>query len=243
MSYSYQQVKVKEINPLFFQSDFLLQNPFFQDALAERTISKVTPSIRFNTVDHPIFPNQGRSYTLSLELAGLGGDTKFYKPIAQGIWYFRHTSRTSLGLRGQAQFVAPYAGTTTLPIFERLVLGGEYSVRGYDIRTIGPRDPATGLVLGGNKSLLWNAEYSIAFAPQVRLILFYDAGQVRAQQQEFAMNQFKTSTGAEVRFFMPILNIPFRLIMAHNPQREGVLNDRLQPASENSFRFAVGTTF
>ena len=247
-SYSYEQVKVTEINPLFFVGSDLLLNPFLAEALfpgvgGERTISKVTPSIRFNTVDHPIFPNEGRSYTLSLGLAGLGGNTKFYKPSAEGIWYFRHTSRTSFGLRGQVQLVAPYAGTIQLPIFERLVLGGEYSVRGYDIRTIGPRDQATGFVIGGNKSLLFNGEYSISIASPVRLIFFYDAGQVRDDGQAFAMNQFRTSTGAEVRFFIPILNVPFRLIFAHNPQREGVLDQRLQPAAENTFRFAVGTTF
>ena len=28
---------------------------------------------------------------------------------------------------------------------------------------------------------------------------------------------FKTSTGAEIRFFMPVLNVPFRLIFAMNP--------------------------
>ena len=35
---------------------------------------------------------------------------------------------------------------------------------------------------------------------------------------------FITSTGAEIRFFMPVLNVPFRLIFASNPQRKGVLN-------------------
>jgi hypothetical protein len=54
---------------------------------------------------------------------------------------------------------------------------------------------------------------------------------------------FKTSTGVELRFFMPVLNVPFRLIYAWNPQREGVLNNNLQPQKETVFRFAVGTTF
>ena len=50
------------------------------------------------------------------------------------------------------------------PIFEKLFLGGEYSVRGYDIRSIGPRDPITGIVIGGDRSLLFNAEYVINIA-------------------------------------------------------------------------------
>ena len=54
---------------------------------------------------------------------------------------------------------------------------------------------------------------------------------------------FKTSTGAEIRFFMPVLNVPFRLIMALNPQRSGVLDNNLQPEKLFKFRFAVGTTF
>jgi len=53
----------------------------------------------------------------------------------------------------------------------------------------------------------------------------------------------KTSTGAEIRFFMPVLNVPFRLIFAENPQRGGVLNNQLLPAKPFTFRFAVGTTF
>ena len=55
---------------------------------------------------------------------------------------------------------------------------------------------------------------------------------------------FKTSTGAEIRFFMPVLNVPFRLIFASNPQRKGVLNYSTR-AEEKAFRFRfdVGSTF
>jgi hypothetical protein len=54
---------------------------------------------------------------------------------------------------------------------------------------------------------------------------------------------FKTSTGAEIRFFMPVLNVPFRLIFASNPSRAGVLNNNLLPAKAFTFKFAVGSTF
>jgi hypothetical protein len=54
---------------------------------------------------------------------------------------------------------------------------------------------------------------------------------------------FKSSTGAEIRFFMPVLNVPFRLIFAANPSRGGVLDNNLQPEKKWKFRFAVGSTF
>ncbi len=248
LNYSYERTKVKELNDAYLDPEVQARNPFLADSLllgqgGRRTISKITPSVVHNTVDNPIFPTAGRRYTASIDYAGIGGDTNFYSPTVEGVWYIPQSRRVSIGLRAQAQYIAPFGSTTTLPIFERLFLGGEYSVRGFDIRTIGPRDPETAIVIGGNKSLLFNAEYLISIAGPVRLVLYYDAGQVQDAGRKFAMRDFRTSTGAEVRFFMPVLNVPFRLIFAYNPQREGVLDNSFRPQQKFNFRFAVGSTF
>ncbi len=272
INYSYQRVKVSEVNELYLDPAVLARNPFLRDSLllgqegGERTISKVVPSYVYNTVDQPIFPTTGKRFTTSIDLAGLGGNTNFYKPSIEGVWYLKQANRLTLGLRAQAQYVHSFTGSAEdLPIFEKLFLGGEYSVRGFDIRTIGPRDATTGLVLGGNKSLLFNLEEQITIAGPVRLILFYDAGEVQpgptvvgppayvpdggsiasavVPGKNFTCSDFKTSTGLEVRFFMPVLNVPFRLIFAINPQRSGVLDNTLQPQSKFQFRFAAGSTF
>ncbi len=135
------------------------------------------------------------------------------------------------------------------PIYERLFLGGEYSIRGYDIRSIGPRDigtpelPGTFIVLGGNKSALFNTELQFSIASMVRVMAFYDAGQVQDQGIRMNWDDFVMSTGAEVRFFMPVLNVPFRLIYARNINYEGIYDNDLQPVKQNVFRFAVGSTF
>jgi hypothetical protein len=39
-----------------------------------------------------------------------------------------------------------------------------------------------------------------------------------------------------MRFIMPVLNVPFRLIYAFNPNRD-------QFQKKSTFKFAVGTTF
>jgi outer membrane protein insertion porin family len=247
MTYSYEAVKVDELNPIFLDPVVIARNPFLADALllgagGRRIVSKITPSIVHNTVDQPIFPSQGKRLTASMDFAGIGGDTNFLKPHLEGAWFFKVSGRTSIGLRSQFEYIKPFGSTKAIPLFERLYLGGGYTVRGYDIRSIGPRD-ASGLVIGGTKSLLFNAEYLITIAQPVRLIFFYDAGQVPDLGQKFAMDQFITSTGAEIRFFMPVLNVPFRLIFAANPQREGVLDNNLRPEKAFKFRFDVGTTF
>ena len=271
------------------QVEVLRRNPFVYDSLligqgGERSVSKITPSIVHNTVDNPIFPNIGKRLTASIDLAMFGGNTQFYKPRAEAIFFFRHLPRTSVGFRAQAEYITPVGRTEFLPVFERLFLGGEYSVRGFDIRSIGPSVPGSFVVLGGNKSLLFNAEYLISIMSQVRIVAFFDAGQVRDFGEPFSWMEpllevrtaapppivdpfatsslvdpsappsvetieigkthaFKTSTGLELRFFMPVLNVPFRLIYAWNPSRGGVLDNNLQPAKSSVFRFAVGTTF
>ena len=259
VSYGYEVTGVSDVNPFFSeQENSTFLSPFLADALligtnGRRTIGRVTPSIRFDTVDHPIFPNVGSRYSASLGIAGVGGNTKFLKPVLEGAWYIPHLSRTTIGIRTQYQFIAS-ASPQTIPVFERLWLGGEFSVRGFDIRRIGPtvadlnpevpQDSFQGrTVMGGNKSLLLNLEYQIRIAQPVRFIFFYDTGQVQDFGDRFAMNDFKTSTGVELRIFMPMLNVPFRLIYSWNPQRDGVYNDNFQQQEETTFRFAVGTTF
>src|SRR5262245_54658941 len=269
-NYSYERVRVTEINEVYTDPIVLARNPFLRDSLllgqgGERIISKVVPSLVYNSVDQPIFPTTGRRLSASIDLAGLGGNTNFYKPMLEAVNYWRQNSRMTLGVRGQFEYIHQFSGSKELPIFEKLFLGGEYSIRGFDIRTVGPQDPQTGLVLGGNKSLLFNVEEQFTIAGPVRLILFYDAGQVQpgptiqgpsafvldggslnstlVPGRDFSWNDFKTSTGVEVRFFMPVLNVPFRLIFAYNPQRAGVLDNTLQPQKAFQFRFAVGSTF
>jgi outer membrane protein insertion porin family len=293
VNYSYEDVQVKDLNPAFNDPQVLAGNPLLADSLligagGKRTISKVGPSYVYNTVDHPIFPTSGRRLTLSTDIAGLGGNTKYVNPRVEGIWYIPHTKRTSVGFRVATEYIRPYGSTTVLPIFQKIFLGGEYSIRGFDIRSVSPRDEVSGVQIGGNKSLLFNAEYLINIAGPVRLVLFYDAGQVRDIGDRFAWKEpitqrvaqgtfypplvdplglgvlqspligivppietrtigqtsaFKTSTGAEIRFFMPVLNVPFRLIFAMNPQRGGVLDNNLRPEKRFKFRFAVGSTF
>jgi outer membrane protein insertion porin family len=291
VNYSYEDVQVKDLNPAFNDPRVLAGNPLLADSLligegGKRTISKIGPSYVYNTVDNPIFPTSGRRYTLSSDFAGIGGNTNFVNPRAEAIWYIPQTKRTSFGFRVAGEYIRPFGHTTALPIFQKIFLGGEYSIRGFDIRSVSPRDATSNVQIGGNKSLLFNAEYLIHIAGPVRLVLFYDAGEVRDIGEHFAWKEaitqrvtqgtlyptfletvgiiqnpligatlpietrtigetsaFKTSTGAEIRFFMPVLNVPFRLIFAYNPQRSGVLDNTLLPQKAFQFRFAVGSTF
>ncbi len=99
-------------------------SPYLKDALligedGRRVISKVTPTFSLNSIDNPVTPTSGRRYTASLGLAGLGGNTRYINPTLEGTWFLRQSSRTSLGLRAQAEYIRPFGDAMPLPIFER----------------------------------------------------------------------------------------------------------------------------
>jgi outer membrane protein insertion porin family len=248
-AYSYEDTELKDVDPLFDRA--ILSRYLLLGSEGRRRVSKISPSVVHNTIDNPIFASSGRRLSSTLNLAGIGGDTSFWGGRLEGIQYVPLNRRVSLGFRLQGEYIRPYSDTAVvdpetlrngLPIFERLFLGGEYSIRGFDLRTVSPRD-INGFIEGGNKTLLFNGEFLVNVVGPVRALLFYDAGQVQAEGRRLRFPDFKTSTGAEVRFFMPVLNVPFRLIFAYNPQRDGVFDNQLLPQKKFTFKFAVGSTF
>ena len=294
VSYSYQRVKVKDLNPLYHAADAAVGEQPVPDRLAAAQRGRRAPHQQDRPelhVQHDRQPDLPDHRPEALAVDGRGGARRQQqvllrrRPRASGTKM--HTREDVDRPPRGVEFINPYGSTDlNLPIFEKLFLGGEYSIRGFDIRSVGPRDLATGLVIGGNKSLLFNAEYLISIAGPVRLVLFCrrrpGAGlrrEVRVEGTDQAAGHrqradargpgdvavrgrrvqqrpadarrhrsarpsaFKTSTGAEIRFFMPVLNVPFRLIFAMNPSRGGVLDNNLQPEKKFKFRFAVGTTF
>lgn len=199
--------------------------------------SRIQPSYVYNTVDNPMMPHKGTRLTTSVAVAGtwLGGSYNYVKPDAEAVMYIPTSKRTGFGLRAQAGWLRTYSSTKQLPYYLRYFLGGEYQIRGVDIRTVGPMDSKS-RALGGNKFVLFNAEYYFDVAGPVRLLLFHDAGQAFGETQKVDFRQLRTSSGAEARVIMPMLNVPFRFIWAYNRYR-----DSFQP--EFTFKFGVGATF
>jgi outer membrane protein insertion porin family len=252
-NYSYEVVNIQGLQGLLGASDGVdpttgqpVFDPFFFGEEGQRTESRFTPSFVHNTVDNPYSPRSGRKITSTVQLTGgpLGGDLNYIKPNLEAVVYIPHTRRTALGVRADVGYILPYgstadldpiSGRNQLPLYQRYFLGGETQIRGVNIRSVGPVDQFN-RALGGNKYMLFNAEYYIDIGGPLRFLFFYDAGQAFLENQGFDFKELRTSTGVELRFIMPVLNVPFRLIYAWNPQR-----DSFQPPS--AFKFAVGTTF
>ncbi len=103
--------------------------------------STITPTLTYSTVNNPMTPSSGKSFTALMQFTGgpLGGNVKYYKPFVDAKWFKpMNKRRNTLGMHGQFSFVSGYGGLQA-PIYDRFYMGGEDSLRGFDIRVISPR--------------------------------------------------------------------------------------------------------
>ncbi len=206
-------------------------------ASGKYNMSSITPMIYYSTIDSPLTPSRGTMYSLSVKYAGtfLGGEIDLIKPSIQFSRYQPFIAKHVIGVHAEYQFVKAIRDSQ-VPYWERFFLGGERSIRGYEVYTIGPRD-ARNYNIGGVKAFVFNAEYIIPVGGPVYAILFYDMGNCLPAGENFSLKSMYISAGIEGRIFIPALRVPFRLIFAYN-------NKKIYPNDPDfAFRFAVGTTF
>jgi len=247
LEYNFTTINIGNLNRSFFG----LSTPIFQSLFltaGERTTSSVRPNIIFNSINNPFNPSQGRRHTASFEFAGgpLGGSLSFLKSVFTTTMYIP----TKVEGRGvgakvsqifafnvQARLVQAFGDLITVPIFERFFLGGSTSVRGTQLRAIGPVDQF-GNIIGGTRSIQYNIEYILALADPVRVAVFTDGGAAWDDQFSLPLSELRKTAGVEFRVFMPVFNVPFRFFWAYN-------FDPLPQFGEqrSSFEFAIGTTF
>ncbi|HZS09786.1 MAG TPA: outer membrane protein assembly factor BamA [Blastocatellia bacterium] len=119
--------------------------------------SRIVPSLSYNTLNSSLDPTRGQSLFLGFSLAGLGGDVHTFAPSLEYKYFIPVLRKRTelpqvLGMRFLAGHVRSFGTPFTtdsfsfvggVPIYERFFLGGEYDIRGYNIRSIGPLVPVS----------------------------------------------------------------------------------------------------
>ena len=233
--------------------------PGFDLQQKDHSESRFIPQIIRSTINNPIDPSRGSRLIGGTQFVGgfLGGDLDYYKPT---VTYTRYlpglTRRQFTAFNIEMGYGSGFSGQE-LPFVERYFLGGEYSIRGYELRSVGPVeetevvDVTTGIKsisrfnAGGNKFFQLNAEYVIPLAGPLKIAGFLDYGNAFAQGDGIDFTDMRGSTGLELRMVAPFLSTPFRFIYAFNFNRGDLLtltSESLRP-KRTIFRFSVGTTF
>ncbi|HXH02870.1 MAG TPA: autotransporter assembly complex family protein [Candidatus Competibacteraceae bacterium] len=146
-----------------------------------------------------------RGYRLDLSLRGayepLLADVSFLQARMSGKWVVPLWAEGRMLLRGDlgTTWVVDDADFQRIPTSLRFYAGGDNSVRGYSLDSIGPRD-AEGEVVGGRHLLVGSLEYEHRIAEKWSMAAFVDAGDAF----DSATPELKTGVGLGVRWRSPV---------------------------------------
>jgi len=202
--------------------------------------SSVRFSFNYDKRDNRLFPTNGHLESASAEFATslIASQNLFqryrlierrYRPLFWGL-----VAKVNLSI-GYIRSTDPLS--RPISISEKFFAGGINSIRGYTLRSISPtkkilasKDPDAGVLdyaVGGNKELLtnWEIEFPIVESAGIRGVLFYDMGNVFAENENFFHSNQRPdangkgtlplglfhSTGFGVRWFSPLGPLRFEV--------------------------------
>ena len=227
--YRWERAEVKNVSE--FASDTI------RDQIGTTITSSVTGLLLYDSRDNPWEPHSGSRSDWSVEWAGglLAGDAAFLKYGWDASRYTPLWFDHVLHLHGRIGFVHALQGRP-IPVYERYYLGGINSLRGFPYRSVGPEDPDTGDIVGGDKELLFNVEYLFPLIKEakVRGVVFFDAGNAWAEGEAYLSTGLRMSAGAGVRWFSPLG--PLRL-------EWGYVLDRKEGEDRARWEFTIGGFF
>ena len=170
LKYTYESVdvdKVSDSSPAEFKN-----NP------GRSGVSTLSFHWERNTFDDELYPTDGSYYHAGFGVASkvLGGDYNFMRAVGEGRWYFTTPfPKITLAFRGMGGWMGQYGEAKDVPFFERFMLGGIDTVRGYKVNSIGPKD-GDNMPLWGTVMLLGNAEMRFPIYKWFNGAFFYDVG-------------------------------------------------------------------
>ncbi|MBU2027280.1 MAG: BamA/TamA family outer membrane protein, partial [Proteobacteria bacterium] len=203
---------------------------YVQKQEGETTSSGGTVNLTRDSTDDIIFPSTGSKNSASVEYTGgpFMGNVSYTRYGVSSAWFFQLPLDTVFGIRGRMGAIKGNQGKE-VPIFERYYLGGINSLRG--LRQVGPKDPATGDVIGGLTMLNFNAEYLFPLIKNAGMkgLVFFDTG--NAWESGYHLGDMRRTAGVGIRWYSPIG--PLRL-------EWGYVLDRKEGESPSRWEFTIG---
>lgn len=227
--------------------DSLFNNRFTQ---SEEFLSfPINGSWSISTLNRGVFATRGSSLSLSLEVTSPGSDLEYFKSSIQAQKYFPLTDSWTLRLRSEVGYLDAYGDDEVAPFFEHYYSGGFGSIRGYEDRSLGPReiqsayDFGDARAIGGNLLTEASAEFIFPMPfvednRSFRTLFFIDAGNVfdthRKDEYGLELGELRMSAGIALSWITGIGPLSFSLSKAFNDQP----GDDIQ-----SFQFSLGQPF
>ncbi len=221
---------------------------FYAEGKTNQYTSGATISRR--NIDNPIFSSQGSLVSFDAEISGgpfLPGDVDYYKLGFKAEWYRRlfGTNRIALYTAADIGYIDELVRGTRIQPFEFFYMGGSgliiatTSLRGYDDRTVGPRN-AQNNVIGGRVMTKYTTELRLAVTLDpipVYVLAFAEAGNVFESFDKADFFDLRRSVGFGARLLInPIGLIGFDLGYGFDRK----LTDNKDPKWMFHFQFGRG---
>ncbi|MBN3038295.1 MAG: outer membrane protein assembly factor BamA [Candidatus Omnitrophica bacterium] len=176
-----------------------------RDEEGENTVSSLSLGLTHDTRDNVFSPSKGLVLFGSGEVAGgfLGQDKDFFKVGGSCNFYHTLIAKLLVELKMVAGGAGTYDDTDVLPIYERYYLGGANTIRGYEERTVGPKD-ISGEPIGGESMIYGSCELTYPIFEMIKVATFYDFGNVWEKLGEIGTGDYKYSVGVGVRVKTPV---------------------------------------
>ncbi len=207
------EIEKSHVTDLDEDADTLLK-----DMEGRLTTSSITFQIVNDTRDSFIDPSTGRRHSLSVTVAGLGGNTGFWKSLLDLGWYFPIFEESTLHIRGRLGMSDTLFGKK-YPLYERFYVGGLDTIRGLGYGEAGPKD-SKNEPIGAKRALIFNIEYLFPIVTELKLkgLIFTDIGRGYNEGDKFSSN-IKYTAGFGFRWFSPMgpLKIDYGINLNRKP--------------------------
>jgi outer membrane protein insertion porin family len=211
--------------------------PLIDRFFAQERLSSVFTQWAYDKRDEPLDATRGDYLSANVQLAAkrLGSTAGFlksffivqsFRPIPHGggsvfaaqarVGVARGFSR-DIAVEGQSLVLL---GVTDLPKPERFFAGGDTTVRGFALDTLGRPNTidAEGLPIGGNAETIFNFELRGPVRRGIQGVGFVDTGNVFAHAAEIDLAELRTAVGFGVRYKSPVGPIRFDLGFKIKPE-------------------------
>ena len=214
---------------------------FIRDQEGENTTSLIGHTLVYDKRDSNRNPSSGYVVRFNQDVAGLGGDSEFFRNELRGEYYYPLWKEDFILKVGGKTGHVMSIGDDDIRINERFFIGGN-DIRGFRNAGIGPRDSITLDALGGNMYYVTSAEMRFPLGLPKELgfmgAIFADAGSLSEVDDEGSevldVSSLRMSAGVGVSWGSPLG--PIRIDFANPFMKEEF--DRTQ-----EFRFSFGTKF
>jgi len=179
--------------------------PELAEVMGDNTLHGFRYGLTYDTRDNQFLATEGHQLDVSFEQV-LGTFSYSRAEVDFSKYFLLHerpdtSGRHVLSLSAQLG----YTGSDT-PIYEHYYAGGFSTIRGFDFRGASPRDPATGILVGGEFQAIAKIQYlfPITADDMLRAVVFCDSGVVQPTISDWR-DKYRIAPGFGLRITMPAM--------------------------------------